>query len=237
MDPSMRHQQAYWNEWNASTREQRLSEISLDQQKVLVEWLRATGRTDLDIIEIGCGSGWLCPSLKPFGHVTAVDLSDEVLARARRRVPDVDFIAGDVMEMDFHDNAFDVIITIETLAHIEDQTAFIAKLARMLRPGGLLMIASQNRTLLERHNNIAPLGPGVTRHWLDWDELRTLVSGSFQIREMRTITPTANKGPLRLFAGRKTKRFWHAVSGRLIDRTLEAAGLGRTIMVRAERPA
>lgn len=235
MDPSLIQQQAYWNAWNASTREQRLSEISLDQQKVLVGWLRGTGRTDLRIIEVGCGAGWFCPTLKQFGHVTAVDLSDEVLARARRRVPDVDFIAGDVMELDFIDGAFDVIVVIETLAHIEDQAAFIAKLARMLRPDGLLMFASQNRTVLERYNAPEPVGPGVTRHWLNVAEHRALLADHFVIREMRTITPTAKKGVLRLFAGRKAKRFWRAISGRLIERVLERAGLGRTIMILAQR--
>ena len=236
LGPAMRQQQAYWNTWNASTREQRLSEISLDQRKVLVDWLRETGRTDLQIIEVGCGAGWFCPTLKQFGHVTAVDLSNEVLARARRRVPDVDFIAGDVMDLDFRDGAFDVIVVIETLAHIEDQAAFIAKLARMLRPGGLLMLASQNRTVLERYNAPEPLGPGVTRHWLSALEHRALLVDAFDIREMRTITPTAKKGVLRLFAGRKATRFWRAISGRLIERVLERAGLGRTIMILAQRP-
>lgn len=238
-DPSLvgaKHaQQAFWNAWNASTREQRLSEISLDQRKVLVDWLARIGRTDLQIVEVGCGAGWFCPTLKQFGHVAAVDLSDEVLARARRRVPDVDFIAGDVMALTFEENVFDVIVAIETLAHIEDQDAFVAKLARMLRPGGLIMLASQNRTVLERHNAPDPLGPGVTRRWLSQKEHRALLERHFVIREMRTITPTARKGVLRLFAGQKAKRVWRAICGRLVERLLERAGLGRTIMILAER--
>jgi ubiquinone/menaquinone biosynthesis C-methylase UbiE len=94
-------QRTYWNEWNASHREQRLSDVSLDQREIVLRWLGQLARTDLNVLEVGCGAGWLCPALKQFGRVTATDLSDEVLARARARVPDVRFIAGDFMELGF----------------------------------------------------------------------------------------------------------------------------------------
>jgi hypothetical protein len=53
MSEQMAVQQAFWNRWNATTRETRLSEISLDQQEVVLRWLREAGRTDLEIIEVG----------------------------------------------------------------------------------------------------------------------------------------------------------------------------------------
>src|SRR5262245_51127290 len=90
-------QRSFWNEWNAAHRETRIGDISRDQRSVVTSWLRSRTRNNLDIVEVGCGSGWLCPDLVPFGRVTATDLSDEVLARARSRAPEVNFVAGDFM--------------------------------------------------------------------------------------------------------------------------------------------
>ena len=57
--------------------------------------LKSLGRKDLDIIEVGCGSGWFCSQLTRFGRVTGTDLSDSGLARARQRAPEAAFVSGD----------------------------------------------------------------------------------------------------------------------------------------------
>lgn len=87
-------QRTFWNQWNATHREHQRVEISLRQAAIVQAWLKAVGRRDLDIIDVGCGAGWLCPQLTPFGRVTGTDLSDEVLARARQRAPEVRYIAA-----------------------------------------------------------------------------------------------------------------------------------------------
>jgi len=126
--------------------------VSRDQKKVVLAWLTSIGRTDLDILDVGCGAGWLDPSLKQFGVVTATDLSADVLARVRTRIPQVNYIAGDFMKLPFEASSFDVAVSLEVLAHVADQTAFVAKINSLLRPGGWLMLATQNRSVLERHN-------------------------------------------------------------------------------------
>lgn len=68
---------------------------------VIDRWLTQLGRHDLDIIEVGCGAGWLCDRLTKFGRVTGTDLSHEVLARAANRWPSVNYVAGDFMQLDF----------------------------------------------------------------------------------------------------------------------------------------
>ena len=99
--PSIEVQRSFWNEWNASTREKSLGEVPLQQAKVILDWLESIERKDLTIIDIGCGAGWLCEHLMPFGRVTATDLSDDVLMRAAQRSPEVRFVAGDFMALDF----------------------------------------------------------------------------------------------------------------------------------------
>ncbi len=235
MNEPIELQRTYWNAWNASHREQRLSEVSLDQQEIVLGWLSALARTDLDILEVGCGAGWLCPALKQFGRVTATDLSDEVLARARARVPGVRFIAGDFTDLEF-ENQFDVIVTLEVLSHVADHGAFIARLSALLRPGGFLMLATQNRPVLEKFNTVAPQQPGHLRRWFDRDELKALLSPHFALLEIATLTPVANKGPMRLLAGRQAKRLVRAIAGRGPEKALARAGFGWTLAVLARKP-
>lgn len=123
-------QRTFWNGWNASYREHGQGGVSLEQADVVVGWLRRLGRTDLEIIDIGCGAGWLCSRLTPFGRVTGTDLSDEVLARARERAPDVEFIEGDFMALDLGHRQFDVAVSLEVLSHVADQAAFLEALPR-----------------------------------------------------------------------------------------------------------
>ncbi len=234
MDQRIETQQAYWTKWNAEGREHRLSDISRDQQDVVLGWLKAVGRTNLNIIEVGCGAGWLCPTLTQFGRVVATDLCADVLSRARERFPDVEFIAGDFMALD-SDVKYDVVVTLEMLSHVADQDAFIAKLAGMLKPGGLLMLATQNRPVLQDHNNIPAPQPGQLRRWVDKTELETLLTRHFRVRQMLTVTPNASKGAMRFVAGRKAKKVIRAIAGRVVERRLAAAGFGWTLMALAEK--
>jgi 2-polyprenyl-3-methyl-5-hydroxy-6-metoxy-1,4-benzoquinol methylase len=189
----------------------------------------------LDLIDVGCGSGWLCPSLKQFGRVTATDIAHEILARARRRIPDVQFLAGDFMALGIRAESFDAAIAIEVLSHIGNQAAFIAKLARCLRPGGRLILATQNRPVMERLNSVSPPRPGQLRRWVDRKELATLLAPHFLLDRVLLITPNANKGLWRLLGSRTARRFMRSVSGRFLERTVAAAGLGRTLMAMARK--
>jgi SAM-dependent methyltransferase len=105
--------------------------------------------------DVGCGAGWLCSRLTPFGSVTGTDLSDAVLARAAQRVPQAKFIAGDFMALDLGSD-YDVAISLEVLPHVADQPAFLAKIAGLLKPGGYLMLATQNKPALLRNDIPAP---------------------------------------------------------------------------------
>lgn len=231
----MEAQQRFWNEWNAAARERQLEPVCTDQAEIITGWLRGFGRHDLDILDAGCGTGWLCERLRPFGAVTGTDLSHEILDRARMRLPDVRFVAGDFMTLDFGGNTFDVVTTLEVLSHVADQPAFIAKLAHHLKPGGDLMLATQNRPVLERYNRIAPPKPGQLRRWVDKNELRSLLAKEFENVEIFSITPKANRGLMRIINSRTFNRPVRALVGRRLDRLKEAAGLGWTLMALARK--
>ncbi len=153
-------QQQFWNEWNSSTREQQLDEVSYRQAKIVRNWLDLMGRRDLDILEVGCAACWFCEELAQYGQVTGTDLSNEVLENAQKRMPVVKLVSGDFMALDFGVEQFDVIVALEVLSHVENQPAFMAKLAKHLRPNGSLMLATQNQPVL---HTIAFLRPSRGR--------------------------------------------------------------------------
>ena len=233
-------QVAFWNQWNAEFREQMIDRVSIDQGNLVARWLQQLGRKDLDILEVGCGAGWLCDRLRAYGAVTATDLSHEVLKRAAARSPEVKFVAGDFMLLDFQPQAYDVIVSLEVLSHVADQPAFITKLASLLRPGGYLMLATQNRPQLER-NDIPRPRPGQIRQWVDRHELARLLKGEFDVMELRSITPQCNRGILRVVNSRKLHtqlaNLGLGWASRLVTSAQEEAWLGWTLMCLARKPA
>ncbi len=234
--PTLAEQQAHWNRWNAETREHGVGDVSADQQRQVQLWLAGLGRTDLSTIDVGCGAGWLCPTLMPFGRVTATDLSDEVLGRARERFPEVTFVAGDFATLPFEPASFDVVVSLEVLSHVADQPAFVAKIAEMLRPGGALILATQNRTVLERFNRVNPAQPGQLRHWVNGQELRALLAAHFDVLELKTLTPKANRGLWRaLNTGGKLDRILRPVFGDAPKHLKEKLGFGWTLMALARK--
>jgi SAM-dependent methyltransferase len=228
-------QRRFWNRWNAENRATGLHEVSRRQGEIVGKWLKQLGRTDLRIIEVGCGAAWLTPSLTSFGTVTGTDLSDELLATAGARHPNIRFVAGDFMTLDFGGDPFDVAVSLEVLSHVADLPAFIAKIAGLLKPGGYLMLATQNRPVLERYNRIPPPGRGQLRRWVDAEELNLLLRSHFDVLELYSVTPQADHGLMRIAASRKVNAAIGALVGTRFRDFLEHRGLGWTLMALARK--
>jgi 2-polyprenyl-3-methyl-5-hydroxy-6-metoxy-1,4-benzoquinol methylase len=230
-------ERAFWNAWNVS-REQNRGRVSTDQQRVVLGWLEAMDRRDLRMIDIGCGAGWLCESLLPFGRVTGTDLSDEVLSRTAARVPQAEFVAGDFMALPFEPESFDVAVSLEVLSHVPDQPAFLAKIASLLKPDGVLMLATQNRPVLMQNDVPAPK-PGQRRRWVDRHELQDLLAPMFFTEELFSVTPKYNRGPLRIVNSDKAARIFDkaGLSGVMsaVIRAQEKNWMGWTLMALARK--
>ena len=251
-------QQNYWDKWNASNREEGIAEASRRQGEIVHRWLSELGRTDLRILEVGCGTGWLCRHLTQFGQVTGIDLSERVLERAKIRTPEVTFVPGDFMNLEFGSETFDVIVALEVLSHVADQHAFLTKIVHNLRPGGYLMLATQNRFVLKYLNLVPPTEPGQLRHWVSHRELRALLEPKFKVLELFSVTPQFAHGlglrrwarssklawPIRKLIGDRASKppttpttlldLQSRRQGAVISH-LEAIGLGWTLMAKARK--
>lgn len=94
------------------------------------------------ILDVGCGGGWLVrglASLVPQGRAVGMDLSDEMLAHARRNsanIRNAEFILGTVDAIPRDANSFDKVISVESSYYWPDPAVGIREIFRVLRPGG-----------------------------------------------------------------------------------------------------
>lgn len=73
------------------------------------------------------------------------DLSGVATARAKARAADrATFIVSDIQQMPFPEDAFDVVVSCETVEHVPDPQLAVRELARVLRPGGTLVLTTPN---------------------------------------------------------------------------------------------
>jgi len=102
-------------------------------------------------VDIGTGAGTLALALAPLvKEVVGVDVVPELLEAARRKAPaNVRFVEGDATALPFERAAFEIAATRRTLHHIARPELVVAELARVVRPGGTVLVEDQ----------IAPIDP------------------------------------------------------------------------------
>jgi SAM-dependent methyltransferase len=96
-------------------------------------------------IDVGCGAGALALALAPLvREVVGVDRVPELLELARERAPaNAQFVEGDATELSFDTASFDLAGTLRTLHHVRRPELVIAELARVVRPGGRVLVIDQ----------------------------------------------------------------------------------------------
>ncbi|MBE1493394.1 ubiquinone/menaquinone biosynthesis C-methylase UbiE [Amycolatopsis lexingtonensis] len=105
------------------------------------EW--ACGRAEGDVLEVAVGTGLNLPSYPAGVRLTGLDLSEGMLdvARAREPARPVTLRQGDAQALPFEDASFDTVVCTFGLCAIPDPAAAVAEMARVLRPGGRLILA------------------------------------------------------------------------------------------------
>jgi ubiquinone/menaquinone biosynthesis C-methylase UbiE len=109
------------------------------------------------VLDAGCGSGRLipliCAMVGTSGSLVELDFAPGMLAVGRRKPHggNVTFVQGDVHSLPFPDREFDKVIALALLPHLDDKRQALKEFHRVLKPGGLLVIAHQlGREALDR---------------------------------------------------------------------------------------
>ncbi|MDD2785440.1 MAG: class I SAM-dependent methyltransferase [Patescibacteria group bacterium] len=105
---------------------------------------------NLKIFDAGCGEGQLIEKLhssKPLNQYFGADVTSVAVEKARERCPYAAFKQCDLMELDYPDECFDVVICTEVLEHIYEYEKVISQLKRVLKKDGVLIINFPHESL------------------------------------------------------------------------------------------
>ena len=170
-------------------------------EPVVAEYL--SGRPPGVALDAACGTGRFAEFLAKRGHqVIGVDSSPDMLAHARRRVPDGEFHVAELDRLPLPDDCADVIVCALALVHVPRLQPVLAEFARVLRPGGDLVISDIHHEHVTRGSVIKARGPAgepcitATYRHQHGDYLRAALSLGLRVRRCEEPGAVPAGGPL-----------------------------------------
>ena len=134
----------------------------------------------LRILDIGCGAGLLCEPFTRLGaQVIGIDPSATNIAAAKLHADkahlSIDYRCTTVEEMDVRER-FDIVLAMEVVEHVADVDLFVRRCGEMVKPGGMMIAATLNRTM--KSFALAIVGAEYILRWLPrgthrWDKFVT----------------------------------------------------------------
>ncbi len=174
----------WWDPKGSSAMLHKLNPVRLGFVRTAVDGHFGSDRTaryplaGKSVLDVGCGAGLLCePLARLGGAVTGVDAAPEnaevAKAHTLRSGLDIDYRAGELSAQGL--GKFDLVTSMEVIEHVSDPAAFVAELAAHVKPDGLLILSTPNRTaasklfLVEAAERLGQVPRGTH----DWDQFLT----------------------------------------------------------------
>lgn len=187
-------------------------------------------------LDAACGTGRHARFLAGRGHrIIGVDCSPDMLARARVRVPQGEFLLGDLHQLPVADAAVDLVVCALALTHIPALEPVIAEFARVLRPGGHLVISDVHSERVAWGANPTVRGPdgqpgrlSSYRH-LVGDYLRAALPVGLRLRRCEEPVPPAR--PARTTGTIGPWELWPWCLADLVPDAARAANAGSPAML------
>ena len=194
----------------------------------LIDSRKVRALTGLSVLDIGCGGGLISEPMTRLGGVcTGIDPAEENIAaaqlHAREQGLTIDYRATTVEQVAQSGERFDVAVCLEVVEHVPDPAALIASCAQTVRPGGLLIVSTINRTM-----KAYGLAIVAAENLLGW-----LPQGTHQWE--RFVTPEELESSFRQ-AGLENARFSGLVFNPLSDRWGLGADTSVNYIAAAEKP-
>ncbi|WP_431239472.1 class I SAM-dependent methyltransferase [Mycolicibacterium aichiense] len=134
-----------------------------------------------EVLEAGCGEGYGADLIASVARrVVAVDYDAATVAHVGARYPRVEVVEGNLAALPLPDASVDVVVNFQVIEHLWDQPQFVAECARVLRPGGLLLMSTPNRITFSPGLD-TPVNPFHTRELNAAELTELLTDGGFAI--------------------------------------------------------
>jgi len=156
---------------------------------------------NVSMLDVGCGGGILSESMARLGaSVHGIDVADRNIYAARQHIQDAELdLRYDVIEVQHlpSDRQYDVVLNMEVVEHVDDLAGFLTSCGRVTRPGGMMIVATINRTLYSLIT--AKIGAEYVLRWLprgthDWrrfvspgEAMKLLRNSGFGFRDLTGV--------------------------------------------------
>ncbi len=130
----------------------------------------------LSLVDIGCGGGLIAEPMTRLGAaVTGIDAASRNVEIARRHAETMDlpiaYLAGTAEDLAASGKRYDIVLALEIVEHVADRDSFLATLGQLMKPQGMIFLATLNRTL--KSFALAIIGAEYVLRWLprgthDW---------------------------------------------------------------------
>jgi len=169
------HAEAWWDPEGSFRPLHRLNPVRLDyiRQHLTAHFGRSIFSLQpfdgLTLLDIGCGGGLVAEPMSRLGFaVTAVDADDQAIAVARAHAEatglSIDYRGTTAEALAEAGESFDVVLAMEVVEHVADVGLFVRLAAAMVKPGGLMVVATLNRTV--KSFALAIVGAEYILRWL-----------------------------------------------------------------------
>ena len=104
-------------------------------------------KDDSKVLDVGCGPGSITASFQEVclnGEVIGVERDIEILERARSKYPNVKFLQGEMGNLPFEDNTFDIVHANQVIQYVKDAGAGIGEMRRVCKEGGVVVMAAMS---------------------------------------------------------------------------------------------
>ncbi|MEO8470989.1 MAG: class I SAM-dependent methyltransferase [Chryseolinea sp.] len=152
-------------------------------QRLFKAYVVATEYVNGDLLEIGCGEGrGVSTMINLAKSFTAVDKIESALEVLRPKYPLATFKSMNIPPLTgLEENAYDSIVSFQVIEHIQDDALFLKEIHRVLKPGGVALLTTPNRSMSLSRN------PWHIREYLP-KELTDLAAKNFPVVQMKGIT-------------------------------------------------
>ncbi|MDH3645944.1 MAG: class I SAM-dependent methyltransferase [Gammaproteobacteria bacterium] len=142
----MKHPTKFWDRIAQRYSEKPIADEDSYQKKLQVT--REYFRPDMKVLEFGCGTGSTAIAHAPYvGHIRATDISSKMIEIAQakadaKNIDNVTFEKATLQEVDAADQSLDAVLGLSILHLLEDREAAIARVFRILKPGGIFVTST-----------------------------------------------------------------------------------------------